>query len=390
MFDFDEEIERKNTASVKWMFPNASLPEYVTAAPLPLWVADMDFRSPPCVIDALRLAVDHGIFGYGGVTESMLEAIASWQLNEFNWQIKPEWIVQTPGVVTAINFIIQTFTQPGDSIVIQTPVYAPFHSSPKNNGRYISEAPLKLENGCYSFDIDAFERSIQKNTRMLILCNPHNPFGKVWSREELVTIGEICLRKNILVIADEIHQDLIFNHDVKHIPFASISEEFAKITITCTAPSKTFNVAGLQTSNMIISNYSLRLELQNALSRAGVPAPNILGQVACEAAYRHGKPWLAELKNYLKGNFMVIKNTFSDNKYISVVDTDALYLAWIDFRGTGLQGDELHRHLLVNAGVWLDAGLKFGNNGSGFARVNFGCTRKTLIESLERITRSFN
>ncbi|WP_431221784.1 MalY/PatB family protein [Serratia sp. L9] len=390
MFDFDEEINRKNTASAKWMFPNVILPKYVTTAPLPLWVADMDFRSPPCVIDALKSAIDHGIFGYGNVTDSMLEAIVNWQLNEFQWKIKPEWIVQTPGVVTAINFIIQAFTKPGDSIAIQTPVYAPFHSSPKNNGRYITDAPLKLENGRYIFDADIFESRLQKNTRMLILCNPHNPFGKVWSREELTAIGDICLRHNILVIADEIHQDLIFNADIKHIPFASISEDFAKITITCTAPSKTFNVAGLQTSNLIISNPWLRLELQNSLSRSGVPAPNILGQVACEAAYRNGKPWLDELKKYLKDNFLLIKKSFSDNSNISVIDTEALYLAWIDFRGTGLQGDELHQHLLINAGVWLDAGLKFGNNGSGFARINFGCTRATLKEALDRIERSFN
>lgn len=390
MFDFDEEIDRKNTASAKWMFPNTALPKTVAKAPQPLWVADMDFRSPPCVINALTSAVEHGIFGYGNVTDSMLDAIVNWQQTEFNWKVKPEWIVQTPGVVTAINFIIQTFSKPGDSIIIQTPVYAPFHTSPKNNGRCITEAPFAFENNHYIFDADAFERSIQKNTRILILCNPHNPFGKVWHEEELRALGEICLRHNILVIADEIHQDLIFNRDVKHIPFASLSEALSSITITCTAPSKTFNVAGLQTSNLIIANPLLRTELQNALSRSGVPAPNILGQIACEAAYRHGKPWLNELKTYLASNFSLIKETFSDNHNISVIDTDALYLAWIDFRATGLSGDALHHHLLNNAGVWLDAGLKFGTNGSGFARINFGCTKATLKDVLSRIEKSFN
>lgn len=390
MFNFDEEIVRKNTASAKWMFPNATLPKEVSTAPLPLWVADMDFRSPPCVIDALKSAVEHGIFGYGSVTDSMLDAIVNWQRNEFQWNIKPEWIVQTPGVVTAINFIIQIFSKPGDSIVIQTPVYAPFHSSPKNNGRYVVEAPLKIENNTYVFDADAFERSIQKNTRILILCNPHNPFGKVWNEEELRVIGNVCLRHNVLVIADEIHQDLIFNPNVKHVPFASLSDEIANITITCTAPSKTFNVAGLQTSNLIISNPLLRMELKNALSRSGVPAPNILGQIACESAYRNGKPWLKELKTYLAENYSTIKNRFSTHQSISVIDTNALYLAWIDFRGTGMSGEALHHHLLMNAGVWLDAGLKFGPNGSGFARINFGCTRATLNEAIDRIERSFD
>ena len=333
--------------------------------------------------------INHGVFGYNDIQDSLLSAVVNWQKKQHNWTIQPEWILFNPSVVTALGFIVQTFSKPGDSVLIQTPVYGPFHHTPFLNGRHIVEAPLTKEHDQYIFDIDVFKAAITPDTRIFILCNPHNPIGKVWTKAELKAMGQVCLDNNILVIADEIHQDLVLNKAVHYTPFASIDDDFAKISITCTAPSKTFNLAGLQTATIIVSDPSLRKNLAEACEQLDITQTNLFGLVACEAAYSGGEAWLIALKDYLRTNLQTIHQSIATIPEVRFTPADALYLAWLNFSGTGLKGDEVHEHLLNKAGLWLDRGLKFGDSGSGFARLNFGCPRATLLEALERIKQSF-
>lgn len=389
MYDFDSQIDRRNTPSTKWAFPSAVLPYPVSEAPLPMWIADMDFQSPPCVKEALHEAVEFGLFGYINITEKLLDSVVNWQKTQHNWSIKPEWISFQHSVVTAIGLTIQCFSEPGDAVLIQPPVYGPFRNSAFANGRQVVEAPLLEKEGVYSFDAEAFEAAITKNTKIFILCNPHNPVGKIWTREELKAMGEICLKHNILVLADEIHQDFILSPTKEHVSFASVSEELANNSITCVSPSKTFNLASLQTAIAITPNPVIREKLAQHCAKLDLMKTNILGLVACQAAYTHGKEWLGELKDYLRQNRQLVEQYINQTNGAKIIATDALYVAWIDFRETGLKGIELQKHLLTKAGIWLDDGLKFGLSGDGFARLNFACPRATLIEGLEKIKSSF-
>lgn len=385
--DFDTAIDRRYSNSIKWGAPHKNLqPEEAAADPLPMWVADMDFRSPPCVIEALDKAVQDGIFGYPFRTESYEEAICGWQKQRFGWDAKPEWLVQTPGVVTALNMLVQSFSKPGDAVLIQPPVYSHFFNDVLENGRRIVEAPLQLNAASYSFDAENFEAAITPDMKLFILCNPHNPTGNVWSEADLRQMGEICLRHNILVVADEIHEDLIFNPRVKHIPFASLGDEFAQNSVVCTAPSKTFNIAGLQCSNLFIANAKIRAEFQRVLNRAGLNFVNNLGAVACEAAYRRGESWLDALLAYVRGNHQYFASSVHQLfPKLRVFDTDALYLAWMDCRKLGMPQPELEKFMLTEARVWFDRGSKFGTQGYGFMRVNLGCSRSTIDEALARM-----
>lgn len=387
-FDFDEIIDRKQSHSMKWAVPEKLLePDEAAADPLPMWVADMDFRAPQPVLDALAEAVRHGVFGYpGGATTSYLKAITDWQGKRFGWEVAPGWIVQTAGIVATLKTIIQAFSQPGDSVLVQPPVYAHFHQDAVINGRHPAMAPLVLDSGRYRFDAKIFEAAIRPDTRIFILCNPHNPTGNVWSEADLRTMGEICNRHGILVVADEIHQDFVLNRDLRHIPYASLGEAFAQNSISCTAPSKTFNLAGLQSANVFIPNPRIRDQFKRILDRNSGLLVNTLGMVAAEAAYRHGEPWLEALLAYIRANQAhFAAEIHKATQRLSVLPADSLYLAWMDCRALEMPAPELNKFMLTKARVWLDKGQKFGPEGHGFMRVNLGCPRATVDEGIRRI-----
>ncbi|ACL62881.1 MalY/PatB family protein [Methylobacterium nodulans] len=389
---FDEIIERRDTNSLKWTYSEKLLaPEEVAAGPLPMWVADTDWRAPAPVIDALQDAIKHGVFGYpAGATNGYMKAVTDWQARRFGWEIAEEWVTQTAGIITALKTAVQAFSSPGDSILIQPPVYSHFHDDVLVNGRQLALAPLlRWENG-YRFDESIFEAAIGEGTKLFILSNPHNPTGNVWSEAELRVMGEICLRHNVLVLSDEIHQDLIINPEKRHIPFASISEEFAQNSITCTAPSKTFNLAGLQCANIFIPNARIRNQFARQYNRNVYPRVNVLGMVATEAAYSEGEPWLEEMLIYLRTNHDHFASSINNSlSKIKVLPADSLYLAWMDCRGLGLDAETLDKLMLTKARVWLDKGQKFGAEGRGYMRANLGCPRSTVDVAINRLISTF-
>jgi cystathionine beta-lyase len=386
---FDEVVDRKRSNSMKWALDTGLLSaEEAAADPLPMWVADTDFKAPQAVLDALHEAVDHGVFGYpAGATASYLDAVTGWQGRRFGWEVPREWVLQTPGIITTLKLAVQAFSAPGDSVLIQPPVYAHFHDDVLLNGRHLALAPLARTEDGYRFDARTFEAAIRPDTKLFILSHPHNPTGNVWSDDELATMGEICARHGVLVISDEIHQDLVLNPRKKHVPFAALGEEFARNSITCTAPSKTFNLPGLQSANVFVPNRRVREELARQYERNMFPLVNVLGMVAAEAAYTHGEPWLEELLDYLRGNHAHFAQAVnSATTRLRVLPTDSLYLAWMDCRGLGMDADALDRFMLTRARLWLDKGQKFGVAGHGYMRVNLGCPRATVDEAVRRLT----
>lgn len=390
---FDEVVDRRHSNSMKWGVPELFLqPDEVIADPLPMWVADMDFKAPPAVRDALHEAVDFGIFGYpGGGTAGYLDSIVRWQGRRFGWNVDPSWIVHTAGIITSIKTAVQAFSAPGDSILIQPPVYAHFHDDIRLNGRHLAYARLERTSDGYRFDEAAFEAAIRPDTKLFILSNPHNPTGNVWSPDELRAMGQICARHGVLVIADEIHQDLIINPDQRHTPFASLSPQCAANSITCTAPSKTFNLPGLQSANLFIPDSRLREEFQRQYDRNVFPFVNSLGMVAAEAAYTHGEPWLEDLLIYLRANHEHFAGEINARTTkVRVLPADSLYLAWMDCRGLGMSAEDLDRFMLLDARLWLDKGQKFGHEGNGYMRINLGCPRSTVDEAIGRLTTALN
>ncbi|MFV0458806.1 MAG: MalY/PatB family protein [Actinomycetales bacterium] len=386
---FDQVVDRKHTNSMKWGRPEAFLaPDEAAAQPLPMWVADTDFKAPPAVIAALHEAVEHGVFGYpGGSTTKYLQAVIGWQGRRFGWAPEPEWVIQTGGVITSLKTAVQSFTAPGDSVLIQPPVYVHFHNDVLINGRHLALAPLERTEDGYRFDAHVFEAAIRPDTKLFILSNPHNPTGNVWSTDDLRTMGEICARHGVLVIADEIHQDLVVNQSLRHIPFASLGPDFAANSITCTAPSKTFNLPGLQSANLFIPDRRLREEFLRQYERNMFRYVNTLGMVAAEAAYTHGEPWLEALLDYLRDNHRHFADAVNAaTSKVRVLPADSLYLAWMDCRGLGLPAEELDRFMLLRARLWLDKGQKFGAAGHGYMRVNLGCPRATVEEAINRLT----
>ncbi|THE14166.1 pyridoxal phosphate-dependent aminotransferase [Bacillus timonensis] len=382
-YNFDESINRLQTNSVKWdevenLFGDKEI--------LPMWVADMDFKSPQPVIDALKERADHGIYGYTTRPDSYYEATVGWMQRRHNWTIEKDWIIFTPGVVPALGIIVQNFTNPGDKIIIQQPVYYPFMSVIEKNGREIVNNPLRLENGRYYMDFEDLEKKIDPSVKMIILSNPHNPVGRVWAKDELTRLGEICLKHNILVVSDEIHFDLVYEGNV-HTPFASISEEFAGHSITCTAPSKTFNLAGLQTSNMIIPNQDLRERFTKALEDRFIGMTNTFGVTALIAAYEKGEEWLDQLLVYLKGNLDFLNEYIKSNiPEVKVIEPDATYLVWLDCRELGMDAKKLEEVIQKQGKVAFDEGYIFGKEGEGFTRINIACPRALLEEGLKRFS----
>jgi cystathionine beta-lyase len=341
------------------------------------------------IISALKETSEHGIFGYSELTDSYYDAVVDWTGRRHGWSIVKEWVAFSPGVVPAIHVLIEAFTSPGDQVIVQTPAYPPFFSAIKVTDREILENPLRLSGGQYVMDLDDLERKIGPRTRMLLLCSPHNPVGRVWSREELLELGKLCLRHGILIVSDEIHQDIVYS-GFKHIPLPLVSEAFADRTIVCTSVSKTFNLAGLQMSNVIISNAELRKRFIRSMQKCGIYSPNSFGILAAQAAYRCGESWLEQLLEYLQGNINFLTQYLAERmSFIRLIPPQGTYVMWLDFRGCGIEADRLKDFVRKEAKVGLQPGAVFGCREEGFERMNIACPRATLKEGLCRIEQAF-
>jgi cystathionine beta-lyase len=386
-YDFDAYLDRRNTGSLKCDFCEL---EYGLKGIIPMWVADMDLPAPQPVVEAIKKRAEHPAYGYTLNPASYWESIIRWMKARHGWDVRREWLSKSPGVVPALNICVQAFTHPGDKVVIQTPVYHPFFSAIENNGRRVVRNPLKVENGRYLMDTEDLEKRIDARTRMLILCSPHNPVGRVWTKEEIERLGRICVRKDLMVISDEIHGDLVFNGH-KHVPAASVSPELAERTITCVAPSKTFNVAGLSTSVIIASNPKLLGLFDTQAEKAGLTFGNTFGIVALEAAYTHGAEWLDQLLPYLEAN-MDLAAAFFETRVpkIRFLKPEGTYLALLDCRDLGMDQEALDDFFLRKAGVLFDEGTIFGKELRGFERMNLACPRPVLKQALERIEKAVN
>jgi cystathionine beta-lyase len=390
-YNFDEVIHRENTMSVKYDLRKAI---FKNETVVPMWVADMDFRTPDFIIRAIQQRLDHGILGYTYIAPSFYESVVNWNLRRHAWKIEKEWISFSPGVVPALSLLVMAFTKPGDGVIIQPPVYFPFFSSVENHHRKLILNPLHFDGQNYTMDFEDLEAKIDSNTRMLFLCNPHNPTGNVWPYETLKRLGEICVRHNVLLISDEIHSDLIFKGH-RHIPVAGISDEIAHHTITCNSPSKTFNLAGLSTAYLIISNPQLKEQYDKVLDHVHVGAGNTLGFVAAEAAYNFGDQWLDQLMKYLSGNLAFMKEYFEQHiSAIQVLPPEATYLIWLNCRKLGMTPGALKSFMIHDAGLGLNDGPQFGRGGESFQRINIACPKQILSDALEKlqiaVTKYFN
>lgn len=381
--DFDTIIDRKNTDCLKYDFAKRrGMPEDV----LPLWVADMDFKTSSYVEDALAERARHGIFGYSESQTPYFEIVRDWMKRHHDWEVKEPWLIMTPGVVFALAMAVKAYTEPGDGVLIQSPVYYPFSEVIEDNGRRIVSNTLVLgEDHKYHIDFEDFERQIKENQiKLFFLCNPHNPVGRVWTTEELTRLGDICLKYQVTVVSDEIHSDFIFRG--RHQVFADLKREYADITVTCTAPSKTFNLAGLLLSNIFISNRELRHKFRQQVNAAGISQLSPFGLVACETAYTQGEEWYQAMLAYVAENIAFTKEYVEKHlPGVEMVEHEGTYLVWLDFRKTGLSVEELEDLIVNRAKLWLDSGKIFGKSGEGFQRINVACPRQILEEALHRI-----
>ena len=388
-FEFDRPITRLGTHSAKW----DSLQARFGVSPegmLPMWVADMEFAAPPVVNQALQAGIDNGVHGYYGDAGSYHDAIQGWMKRRHNWDIDTDWILTTAGIVNGVNLALQAFCEPGDGVIIQQPIYHPFAPSIRNNGCHVVGNLMKYENGRYSMDLDGLARQVDAKTRLMLLCSPHNPTGRVWSRDELTALAEFCIERGILIIADEIHHDLVF--DLRHTVLATISDEIAANTVTFSSASKTFNLAGGHTGNAIISNPKLRRLMQRQLERCGMSSMgNRFGYIMTEAAYAKGDDWLDELLIYLKGNRDYLDaRVAEDLPGVTSVKLDATYLSWLDFTGTGMDEKEIISRFQDKAGVICNHGSSFGPGGAGFMRLNFACPRSMVEDAMDRLAEAFS
>lgn len=381
--DFDTIIDRKNTDCLKYDFAKRrGMPEDV----LPLWVADMDFKTSSYVEDALAERARHGIFGYSESQTPYFEIVRDWMKRHHDWEVKEPWLIKTPGVVFALAMAVKAYTEPGDGVLIQSPVYYPFSEVIEDNGRRIVSNTLVLgEDHKYYIDFEDFERQIKENQiKLFFLCNPHNPVGRVWTTEELTRLGDICLKYQVTVVSDESHSDFIFRG--RHQVFADLKREYADITVTCTAPSKTFNLAGLLLSNIFISNRELRHKFRQQVNAAGISQLSPFGLVACETAYTQGEEWYQAMLAYVAENIAFTKEYVEKHlPGVEMVEHEGTYLVWLDFRKTGLSVEELEDLIVNRAKLWLDSGKIFGKSGEGFQRINVACPRQILEEALHRI-----
>lgn len=381
--DFDTVINRRNTKCLKYDFAKKrGMPEDV----LPMWVADMDFKTSSYVEDAIAEWAKHGIFGYSEVHTSYFEAVRDWMKEYHDWIPQEKWLIKTPGVVFALAMAVRAYTELGDAVLIQQPVYYPFSEVIRDNGRKVVSSDLYLgDDYRYHIDFEDFERKIKENKiRLFLLCSPHNPVGRVWTREELLRLGDICVKYGVTVVSDEIHHDFIFRG--KHHVFASLKKEYEEISVICTSPSKTFNLAGMMLSNIFIPNQTLRKKFRKELNGAGISQLGIMGLVACEAAYSKGGEWYQAMISYVKDNIAFTRQYVEEHlPGAAVVVQEATYLVWLDFRGLGLDTEELDRRIIHQAKLWLDSGKIFGISGRGFQRMNVACPRSVLEEALQRL-----
>jgi cystathionine beta-lyase len=384
-YNFDEVIDRIGTNSSKWDYREKI---FGTEDVLPLWVADMDFPCPPCVVEAIIKRAQHPIYGYPGKPREFFVAAVHWLKRRFGVDVQPEWMATVPGVVPGIHIAIEAFTNPGDKVVVQPPVYHPFFRAIRNRGRQIVENPLMEKDGRYYMDFADLKEKIDERTRMLILCSPHNPVGRVWERDELLELADICMKNDILIISDEIHSDLVYEKR-KHIPLFSLSPEISNHCITFISVSKTFNLAGLFTSIAFTENPKILRELKMAIHKASMEDINLFGIEALIAAYNEGEDWLEELLLYLKGNAEYISNFLRERiPQVKMQVPEGTYLGWMDFRELRLRGEELKEFIIRKAKLGLNDGMMFGAQGEGFQRINFACSRKTLEEAMLRLEKA--
>ena len=387
VYDFETIIDRTSKNSVKW-----TLMKRITGLDdlIPLWVADMDFTAPPEVVEALKERAAHPIYGYTAPTEGYHNGLINWLDRRHGWSgVEKDWILYTPGVVAGFSIAIQAYSQPGDKVVIQPPVYHPFKRQILSTGRQIVENPLKIVDGYYEMDFGDLAEKIDDRTKMIILCSPHNPVSRVWKREELEKLVKVCEEKNILIVSDEIHNDLILG-EIKHTPTATISEDALQRTVTLVAPSKTFNLAGLTNANAIIPNKKLREAFRSQASK-GSGHGNIFGMVAQDAAYNRGEAWLEELLTYLRGNLKYLEEFIAEKiPGLKLYPLEGTYLAWVDCTSLGMNDEELNEFMLKKAKLWLDEGTMFGTGGSMFMRINIACPRSILKQALENLEKAVN
>ena len=376
-YDFDKTIDRRATNSYKW----DSAPE----GALPMWVADMDFRTAPAIIDALQKRVAHGIFGYTRVPDAYYDAVTSWFSRRHGWDIDREWIIYTSGVVPAVSAVIKALTVPGDKVIVQTPVYNCFFSSIRNNGCEIVSNPLRRTADTYKMDFDALERcAADPRTKVMLLCNPHNPAGRVWTPDELTRLGNICLRNGVTVVADEIHCELVYQ-GFKYTPFASLSDAFLHRSVTCVSPSKAFNIAGLQIANIVAFDNDLRSRIDKAININEVCDVNPFGVAATIAAYNEGEEWLNQLVDYLHGNYEAMAEFCRrELAEFPITRLEGTYLVWMDCSSLGMSSDALEHALLDDARLWLNAGTMYGAEGEGYMRWNIACPHSVMLDGLNR------
>ena len=394
-YNFDREIDRRYSDSTKWeYFQEGATPDkrlrteaaFGDERVLPMWVADMDFPAPQPVVEALARRAAHPIYGYSMPGEGYLAAVSGWMQRRHGWTVAPDWIVPTPGIVPALYMLVRTFAAPGEKVLIQTPVYHPFYSAIRDNDVVIVRNPLINEGGHYRMDFADLERKLaDPAVRLAILCSPHNPVGRVWTAEELQRFGALCIVHDVMIVSDEIHADLIMPGH-RFVPFAGLSEAFARHSIVCTAPSKTFNLAGLKTANLIIPNPNLRQRFAQTQIRSGLAGINAFGLAATQAAYTHGDEWLEQMLDYLDGNHRTLEAFLAEHlPQIAAATLEGTYLAWLDCRRLGLDDGGLKRLLLEQARIYPESGARFGVEGQGFIRLNIACPRSILVEALERI-----
>ncbi len=386
MYDFDKIIDRHGTNCLKFDFAKE---RGKNGDELSLWVADMDFEVAKPITDALQAQVNHGIYGYTEVKSDYFDIVKNWFKDNFGWEIKKGSLVKTPGVVYAIAMAVKAFTKEGEAVIIQQPVYYPFSEMIIANNRKLVNSPLVLKEGRYEIDFDDFEKKIVKNNvKLFILCSPHNPVGRVWSVEELKKIGDICIKHDVVIFSDEIHADFVYEPNKHHV-FASLGESYAANSVIATAPSKSFNIAGLQVSNIFIENKKLRDAFRNEIVKSGYSQLNTMGLVAARAAYESGKEWLDEVRAYISDNLIFFRDYLKENiGELSLIEPEGTYLVWVDFRKLGLS-EKQREDLIVNkAKLWIDSGAMFGVDGEGFERFNIACPREYLKMALDSLAKA--
>ncbi|ASK62878.1 cystathionine beta-lyase [Virgibacillus phasianinus] len=382
MLNFTDVHNRKDTRSVKW---DILQDVFQSNDVLPMWVADMDFQTPQPVIDALVKRSKHGIFGYTILDNDVKDSIANWLKRRHNWSIQTDWLAFSPGVVASLHMAVQAFTEPSDKILIQTPVYTPFYNVIKKHNREVVKSPLKYSDNTYQIDFEDFEKKLKNGVKAFVLCSPHNPVGRVWQRDELKKMADLCVAYDVLIISDEIHGDLTFPGN-KHIPIATLSEEINQQTITFMSPSKTFNLAGLQASYIVMADEKKRATLTEQLESQGHHMLNTMGNIALETAYNHGDDWLDELRNILQEHRDYVVAMFDQHaKQLKVIQSEGTYLLWIDCSALGLDDKSLKKFMIEQARVGMNAGIEYGEEGSQFMRMNIACPKATLEEGVNRI-----